>query len=48
MIDSFTAVEDEDKMIAVFREDGTFRYYDFPPEEYYDGLILMMKRRECW
>ena len=37
MIDSFTAVEDEDKMIAVFREDGTFRYYDFPPEEYYDG-----------
>ena len=36
MIDSFTAVEDEDKMIAVFREDGTFRYYDFPPEEYYD------------
>ena len=23
--------------IAVFREDGTFRYYDFPPEEYYDG-----------
>ena len=37
MIDSFTAVEDEDKMIAVFREDRTFRYYDFPPEEYYDG-----------
>ena len=39
MIDSFTAVEDEDKMIAVFREDGTFRYYDFPPEEYYDGTV---------
>ena len=37
MIDSFTAVEDEDKMIAVFREDGTFRYYDFTPEEYNDG-----------
>ena len=37
LVDSFTAVEDEDKMIAVFREDGTFRYYDFPPEEYYDG-----------
>lgn len=26
MIDSFTAVEDEDKMIAVFREDGTYSY----------------------
>ena len=37
MIDSFTAVEDEDKMIAVFREDWPFRYYYFPPEEYYDG-----------
>ena len=22
---------------AIFREDGTFRYYDYPPEEYYDG-----------
>ncbi len=37
LIDSFTAVEDEDKMIAIFREDGTFRYYDYPPKEYYDG-----------
>ena len=27
----------EDKAIAIFREDGTYRYYDFPPEEYYDG-----------
>ena len=26
-----------DKAIAIFREDGTYRYYDFPPEEYYDG-----------
>ena len=37
LIDSFTAVEEEDKPIAIFREDGTYRYYDFPPEEYYDG-----------
>ena len=37
LVDSFTAVEEEDKAIAIFREDGTYRYYDFPPEEYYDG-----------
>lgn len=37
LVDSFTAVKDEDKMVAIFREDGTFRYYDFPPKEYYDG-----------
>ncbi len=37
LVDSFTAVEEEDKTIAIFREDGTYRYYDFPPEEYYDG-----------
>lgn len=37
LVDSFTAVEEEDKVIAIFREDGTYRYYDFPPEEYYDG-----------
>ena len=30
-------MEEEDKTIAIFREDGTYRYYDFPPEEYYDG-----------
>lgn len=30
-------MEEEDKAIAIFREDGTYRYYDFPPEEYYDG-----------
>lgn len=33
LVDSFTAVEEEDKAIAIFREDGTYRYYDFPPEE---------------
>ena len=37
LVDSFTAVEEEDITIAIFREDGTYRYYDFPPEEYYDG-----------
>ena len=37
LVDSFTAVEEEDKAIVIFREDGTYRYYDFPPEEYYDG-----------
>lgn len=37
MVDSFTAEEEEDKAIAIFREDGTFRYYDYPPKEYYDG-----------
>lgn len=24
-------------MIAIFREDGTYRYYDYPPKEYYNG-----------
>ena len=33
LVDSFTAVEEEDKAIAIFREDGTYRYYDFPPED---------------
>ena len=28
LVDSFTAVEEEDKAIAIFREDGTYRYYD--------------------
>ena len=37
LVDSFTAVEEEDKAIAIFREDGTYRYYDFQHEEYYDG-----------
>lgn len=37
LIDGFTAVEDEDKMVAIFREDGTYRYYDYPPEGFYDG-----------
>lgn len=37
LVDSFTAVEEEDKAIAIFREDGTYRIIDFPPEEYYDG-----------
>ena len=37
LVDCFTAVEEEVKAIAIFREDGTYRYYDFPPEEYYDG-----------
>ena len=37
LVDSFTAVEEKDKAIAIFREDGTYRYYDFPPEEDYDG-----------
>ena len=27
LVDSFTAVEEEDKAIAIFREDGTYRYY---------------------
>ena len=26
LVDSFTAVEEEDKAIAIFREDGTYRY----------------------
>ena len=30
LVDSFTAVEEEDKAIAIFRDDGTYRYYDFP------------------
>ena len=34
MIDSFTAVEDEDKISR--------------PKSIMTGLILMMKRRECW
>ena len=25
------------KTIAIFREDGTYRYYDYPPKEYYNG-----------
>lgn len=24
-------------MVAIFREDGTYRYYDYPPEGFYDG-----------
>jgi len=37
LAESFTAVETADKMIAIFREDGTYRYYDYPPKEYYNG-----------
>lgn len=37
LIDSFTAVDRSDKMIAVFREDGSYRYFDYPPEQYYEG-----------
>lgn len=37
LFESFTPVVTADKMIAVFREDGSYRYYDYPPEEYYEG-----------
>ena len=46
LAESFTAVETADKMIAIFREDGTYRYYDYPPKEYYNGTYTTRSRRK--
>lgn len=44
LTERFTAVEEVDRMIAVFREDGTYRYYDYPPEGFYEGAYTYDER----
>jgi len=42
--DSFECTDPADRYIAIFNEDGTFRYYDYPPEEYYEGTYTYDER----
>ena len=37
LVETNRATDPADKCVAIFNANGTFRYYDFPPEEYYDG-----------
>lgn len=37
LVEKNQANDPADKCVAIFNADGTFRYYDFPPEVYYDG-----------
>lgn len=38
LVETNWATDPADKCVAIFNADGTFRYYDFPPESYYDGI----------
>lgn len=37
LVEENWATDPADKCVAIFNADGTFRYYDFPPQQYYDG-----------
>ena len=37
LVETNRATDPADKCVAIFNANGTLRYYDFPPEEYYDG-----------
>lgn len=47
LIDSFTAVEDEDKMIAIFREDGTSVITITHPKSTTTAPTPMTRRQVC-